>query len=467
MKRFLASLLGALIAGAVLAQAPFTIVRPADGSKVRETVHILFPKNSIPDGGYVGIFVNGNFVEATMPRAGQKFLDYALDTKALNLPDGPLNIEAVLYVSFEEKPRIVDRSSIAVTLSNKANISVPADGFKLRYHWQPGREWIYKWDLDMSYMTISEAQARMGGRAAEVPVETHTARLIYAMDNVYSDGDALLRLQPAPPAGKTSVVLPIENDPTPRRFFDYQMASAYMRVHPTGQEVYGQIPPYVTFEGQTTPQPLEQLYADYPLPMLPTKNVKPGDTWQTRFQLTNIKDPNNVNERDSLTEKLPARGEFVGVEWEMGYPCAKIRNTLTVGTGGGGVGVNKIQNNAQSIEETFWYALDKGVVVKMIRTMVIDKEMNPGQPTTGPQTNTNTVNAGPRRRGRFGQGASGDIIIPMFGQGKLGAGGGEYGNAPGQQQGGVQGNNPTAAGPTQGGGQLYRITYTSMATFQK
>ena len=84
----------------------------------------------------------------------------------------------------------------------------------------------------------------------------------------------------------------------------------------------------------------------------------------------------SVNQKDSLTQKIPARGEFVGVEWEMGYPCARIHHSFSVGSGPGGG--NHIQTNAQSIDEVFWFALDKGVVVKMIRTSVRDRRIEGG-----------------------------------------------------------------------------------------
>src|SRR5476649_542729 len=87
MKRWIGSLMLAGLTSVVLAQAPFTIVRPADGAKVRETVHVLIPKGSIPPGGYVGIFLGGKFLEATVPPLKGKYYDYALDTKKLGLPD--------------------------------------------------------------------------------------------------------------------------------------------------------------------------------------------------------------------------------------------------------------------------------------------------------------------------------------------------------------------------------------------
>jgi hypothetical protein len=471
MKRFLACILVLTCAAFALSQAPFTIVRPADGSKVREDVHILFPKNSIPDGGYVGIFVNGKFIEATLPTPGSKFLDYTLATKTLNLPDGPTNIEAVLYVDFQEKPRIVDRSSIQVTVANKANIPIPDEGIKLRYRFQSGREWIYKWDTNLSFSTISESQAHLGGHAAELPVETRTARLVYAMDNVYADGDALLRMQIAPPAGKNSMVVAVLNNPQPKRFFDYQMYPLYMRVHSTGMEVYGSLPPFFTFAGSQGGYNSEDLVADYPLPTLPTKAIRPGDTWQGRFQLP-TEDFTGVEKTNILTEKVPARGEFVGLEWEMGYPCAKIHHSFSVGSGGTGEGANNIKTNAQSIDETFWFALDRGTMVKMIRTMVIDRKANAndnsGTSSQGPAPNNGTPARAPRRGGKFG-GVGGGVVSPGGSPGIRQAGLGEgdgppAGGAPGA--GGNAGRNPGPPAPP-ASGQLFRITFTEIYTLQK
>ena len=109
MKRTLGSLFVLVAACWATAQSSFTIVRPADGAKVRETVRLLFPKNSIPDGGYVGIYLGGKFVEAVVPARGANYLYYDIDTKARAIPDGPLSIEAVLFQEFSERPRIVDR----------------------------------------------------------------------------------------------------------------------------------------------------------------------------------------------------------------------------------------------------------------------------------------------------------------------------------------------------------------------
>jgi hypothetical protein len=125
-------------------QGSFTIVRPFDGAKVREIVKILMPKNSIPDAGYVGIFLNGDFREAVEPRLSKdgKYYEYAFDTKTLE--DGNYKLELKLYVDYSSQPRIVDTSSIDITIANKASIPIPEDGVNLRYNFQTGVERIYR-----------------------------------------------------------------------------------------------------------------------------------------------------------------------------------------------------------------------------------------------------------------------------------------------------------------------------------
>ena len=78
MKRCIATLLSLSLAGLVLAQAPFTIVRPADGSKVREKVHFTIPLNSVPAGGYIGVFTT---VTDSSGNAKRRFIEGVSDPK--------------------------------------------------------------------------------------------------------------------------------------------------------------------------------------------------------------------------------------------------------------------------------------------------------------------------------------------------------------------------------------------------
>jgi hypothetical protein len=480
MKRSFASLIALVVAGAAMPQAPFTIVRPADGSKVRETVHILFPKNSVPkSGGYVGIFVNNKFINATIPQDNGKFLDYPLDTKALALPDGPTTIEAKLYVNFSEKPTIVDKSSVQVDIANQANIPIPTSGISLRYHFQPGHVWTYDWDSTETISEISESQAKMGGDAASVPVEHFNARVMYETDNSYDNGDALVRVQMEPPLGKDSFLTILANESDPRRVFDYNMYPLYMRLHRTGDEVFGLIPSYWGFDSGSANSfdSGTDVIAPYALPVLPVAPVKLNDSWFTRILLDSQDDVDRarVLEKDSLFDKLPARGEFLGVEWENGYRCAKIKDSFEVGAGAPGIGRQNIKTNAVSVNETYWYAIDKGAVIRFERTEVSDKLLNSAPATGGP--GFPGANAAGRAPGFGSFGAPGapgssfgpssgkrdeETITPdkQFGTGILGnkgtgLGAGGQGMGPGQFN-GVQ--------PTQDQGELRRVTKTQIFT---
>jgi len=225
MKRCVATLLSLGFAGLVLAQAPFTIVRPADGSKVREKVHFLIPKNSVPDGGYIGVFTTTTdasggqkrrFIEGVIPRVpsknpdyedyvpdkNSKFVEYVMDTKAMSIPDGAVNVELVLYVQYGEQPRVVDRSSVDLTVANSASIKIPEDGIKLRYKFIPGIEYVYDVEQRVSVQTLTEAQNQMGEKPGDLPLDAERLRVLYAIDNVYPNGDALIRCQTLPSKGK-------------------------------------------------------------------------------------------------------------------------------------------------------------------------------------------------------------------------------------------------------------------------
>lgn len=358
MKRFVGSFLVGALAVVTFAQNPFNIVRPLDGSKVRETVKFQLPKNSVPPNSYVGVFVNDRFFEATTLTANGKYYEYNLDTKNRGLSDGKTKFEFVLYTEFGENTRITDRSSVVLNVANRQSITVPDSGIKLRYSYRVGTEWVYRLSQNINVEEVVNNRSRI------VTSRNESVNLLYAVDDSYSNGDGLLRLTAIPDKGKESIVITASSSPDPRRYDLTELAPIYMKVSSTGNEVYGTIPIAMPIDGSGGNVSRTDLYASFPLPTLPSRSVRPGDAWQSRFQFgsLNLEDPSSIR---TLVRPAPARGEFVGVEWEMGRPCAKIKQSIAT-TMDPRTGIKA------SVEETIWFALDRRQVIKIIRDQIQD-----------------------------------------------------------------------------------------------
>ena len=444
MKRSLASIALTVLTVLAWAQAPFTIVRPADGAKVREVVRVQIPKGSMPEGSYVGIFVGGKFVEATILDLNGKYFEYWLDTKKRGIGDGPVKLEVVLYSDFGDKPRIVDRSSVNVTVSNVASIPVPDEGFLLRYRFVPATELAYTINERTSVSTISVNQARLGGRAAQLPIDADQFRMLYAIDNRYPDGDGLIRMQALPAKDKDYAILRTVQNPEGKKFMDYEMHPLYMRVTNTGREEFGSVPMYVPLEGTGGEASRTDLFAVFPLPSLPEKRVKPGDSWQSGIHLGKL-ELENLQEMSSLTVKQIARGELLGVEWEMGHPCAKIKYTIALGAptsaaAQGGANRDNIGADKVQLDQTVWFAMDRGVVLKSVMDITRDIK------TQAAASGGGAVGGGGPRGGPAGVGAAGG---PAGGGGGIGGGADRQGR-PGGGRGGPQrgpGGGPQLGGP--------------------
>jgi len=469
MKRWIGSLVLSGVAAVAMAQAPFTIVRPVDGARVREKVHILIPKGSIPPGGYVGVFLDDKLVEAVVPPLKGKFYEYILDTKGRQLPDTPegqtQKLELVLYTDYNEVARIVDRSSVNVKIGNKANIPIPNEGIKLRYKFTPGQEMIYDMTQNISVSPMSEEQNEMGGKAATFDTEGEKIRLSYTVMNTYGNGDGLLRLQAIPTKGKDYADLTPAGATEQQRFYDTDMAPLYMRVNSTGREIFGALPAYVGFEGTVGTFETGGLFAAFPLPTLPEKAVHLGDSWQSGFQRGKLNLDNWVG-ASSVVKRSPARGEFVGVEWESGHPCARIRNVIEA--------VEKNSETAKlqeqgaqfsgdkvKIEENIWFALDTHQILKIKRDETIDQKIeNSSSAFGGPAGGGPPSGMPPGMPGKGGgKGApmGGDLNTPaipkmQFG-GPPGGGGPPQGFRPPMGPGGQRGGPGMGMPPGFGGGQ--------------
>lgn len=433
------------MAGAALAQSPFTIVRPADGSRVREKVKVLIPKGSIPSGGYVGVFLNDTFLEAVLPPLSGKYYVYTLDTKGRKLEDTPAGkadtLKLVLYAESDSKARIVDQSSVDLRIANYSNIPVPNAGLNLRYKFVPGQELIYNLTQKISVNQATEDQLNRGGKAGTIAEqEGERLRISYSVVNSYGNGDGLLRLQPLPMKGKDYADYTVDPGAGAQRFYDGDMDSIYMRVTSTGHEVFGALPPYVPMEGMAGPSVINSLYAAFPLPTLPSKSVRPGDSWQSRFQQGKLNLENRY-EIDSVVSRFPARGEFVRVEWERSHPCAVIRNVIEEGTSS--LDKKKIagddsveESDKIGVTETIWFAMDTRKILKIVRDVTLDRKADAQTPGLG---------------GSYGGGRPGGPP-----NGYPGGPGGPPGGWPG-------GNGPSGLGRPGGGGDTGKDFSTGLA----
>ncbi len=468
MKRWVASLILSSLAGVVMAQAPFTIVRPQDGSKVREKVRILIPKGSVPETGYVGIFLDGKFIEARgidslIPAdkaTAEKYMEYVLDTKGRGIPDSepgkPIKLEIVRYVDDGLRTMITKRSSVDLYVANSASIPVPKDGFSIKYGFKPGSELVYNVEIKTSVASITQGGNRSGGRTNDQDVSIEKIRVLYAIDNRYENGDGLLRMQALPNKGKDYTFTTVEGGDTPRKFTENEMEPAYQRLSSSGREIWGSIPTYFGIEGNNGAVSSTNLIVAIPLPSLPISNKRPGDTWRGEFQLPGI-DSEKLREVNTLVRKQTARGEFVGVEWEQGHPCAVLRNSISVGDSTleseklkkAGA---KMSGDKTEVEENTWFALDTKVVLK--RTLSIAMDVSADK--IGLLGGGSSTGAGAQGSGPVGGGMSGG---PGKGPGAPGAAGSPdgffelkvQGRAGGGRRGGGAQSGPPGAGFGPGG----------------
>lgn len=412
MKRLFVLALAALVTTGAMAQGTFTIRRPLEGASVRETIKVRIPKNSIPDQGYIGVYVNGKFLEATLPEIDGDDYVYSLDSQGRQIEDGPAKIEAVLFVDANGKPQILNRSSVNVVIDNKTSIKVPEGGFKLRYKFNPGTERVYAYTFNQEVGMVSQAQAQLGSRAPMVSSEDMKIRVLYATDNVYKtkDGrDSLLRIQLLPNKNKDyATIIPIGETKTKKIMAD-QMLPLYLRISDVGREVFGALPIYFGMDGSNGALPTTNYYPILPLPVLPSKNVKPGDPWNAPYLFGQV-DKDKAHEQNSFTASFPSRGEFESVTWFKGMRCAKIRSVISQGPEllKNVKNLNQIKGEASNVklEGVYWFALDKGVVVRMESTITQESLIDVGTAGSGGGGGgAMDPSAGSRKGGPVGAGA--------------------------------------------------------------
>lgn len=350
MKRAAIGLL-MLWSAAAVAQAPFTIVRPQDGARVREVVQIRFPIRSMPQGGFIGVSINGKFVEAVAPAALDTDRErghyiYRWDTKRLNVPDGEHTIELTLYSNPEggSGARVLGRSSVRLQVENE--IKVPAEGIPLRYRWTPGK--TYRYDLKATIKEINEVQY-----SGLTPEETILNDFSFKGDLAVLDfrnSLGLISWTPVPPGieiegGQVNV---ITSD---------RMAPVYQEVETTGRVRYQ------VSRAADSQQAEVYYYWVEDLPLLPPRRYKPGDRWSATIAINN---PLRSGEASEIGNQIPVAARLERFEWEQGYKCAKIvyefTGNIPITLDLGGVQLEKPKS---IVRREVYFAYDLGQVIRV------------------------------------------------------------------------------------------------------
>lgn len=431
MKRLLTLALAATLVTSAFAQTSFTIRRPVDGSKVRETVAIRIPKLSLGEGDYIGLYIDDKFIEAAMPSLEGDDFVYKLDTKARRLSDGPHKIELVLFRDFGSgaQPRIVDRTSVTLNIDNYSSIKVPEDGFDLRYKFVKGQELKYDIRESQSISLVSQALAQVGGRAAEREIEVEHKRIMFATDNVYDVNgrkEALIRIQPLPYKGRDYAILTVAGETEPKRYYSHEMHPIYMRVNDKGLEKFASVPFYVPLEGTAGEGSRLDLFMLRTPPVLPLRATKPGDPFPGTYQIGTL-DLDQMHEVKSITRGLPVAGSFLGVEWYRGIPVAKLMMKQAMGREDlkDVKDVNAVEGEAVKIEieQYVYFDIARGRVIRVdtneIQQMLVDvasggggNVSNNGTGGGAPTAGGNRAPAGGRNRGGGGGGGGGAATPP-------------------------------------------------------
>lgn len=363
MNRFLLTSSLLALAGMALAQGAFTIRRPVEGAKVRETVQIRIPVDSIPGGvGYVGFWVNGRFLEAVAPTSqttqGRDFV-YELNTKDRKIPDGRMTVEAVLYAADARFTRRLNKTQVTLTLDNSASIKIPAEGLKLRYKMVPNSEFVYSVKTMLTRSNLTQEQFLLDPDLTQLQQEGESLRYRYVWMNreqTKTGLEGLVMAQPMTDKGKDYAFLTTSGSEGPKKYFDYHMSPIYFRVTSTGREIWGASPFFTPSEGSIGEPSTFNLYGNFPLPILPTNGVKPNSVAWPGSIASGVLDLGKLYTQDAFTAVNPGRGVLLGIEFERGRPCARYRVELAQGNDLIGI---------QSLRQDVWFALDLGMPIRV------------------------------------------------------------------------------------------------------
>ena len=446
--------------GAALAQAPFTIRRPQDGSTVREKVAITIPRASIKPGGFVAFYIDDKFVVAVPPNEDttQPFT-YTWDTKGGNVADGEHTLKAVLYEPSTGAKGQGGGDFVSEDATSEAKVLVKnkiTDGPRsllLRYRYREGQNLSYARN---AHTVIVGGESKLGPALSDTEINAVRSTHILGIEDTQPANDVTLVRNKL-----TGLSLLLGGQEA--TFDSAQLSgSMYQELDSRGKVLYevGSEAGLREFAAQGLP-----INANLELPLLPVTPVSIGQTWRTQAERIDI-----PGVPAALQPRVTLESKFEGLEWEGNYKTAKIRQTFedSLPKEVAYLGMN-ITTPKLKFERLLYIGYETGRLIKTVRTLTVSGE------TVDPIPGQNTVVAsggnaggdggamqgggrGGRGGGRGGRGGRGGYTPPGGGgQGGPPAGYGGPGGYPGSGPGGRGGYTPPGAG---GSGQGGRGGYT-------
>src|SRR5687768_2710880 len=421
-------------------EAPFTIRYPPDGASVRENVRVEVPLASIPEGGYVAYAIDGSFRVALSPTAeqrasaatkpGARFVFLWNTKEPMKLrpgmkeeqpKDGEHEISATLYVP---KPGAAagasfakQTSSVKVNLRNQ--ITEDPGPIRLRYRFSDGSSRYYNRKGETA-VVAGLSQGVVQGTTDQELV-SQKSRLLIAVEDKYPDQSAILRNKLTDLTvrqGGQETEYPVDSLPK----------SLYQQVSPLGYVLYqNETPSFEQFAQLGVPVDTTLL-----LPKLPESPVRVKDSWVSAKERLDL--PGTPPNQQPI---VPMQSTFEGLEWEGGYPTAKIHQVFDSTKGGFKTpksivfGNMAVENPQIKYERDIYIAYRSGTLVKMVRRMEVT-----GKTTSGMQGGAAPgMGGGGPPAGMYPGGGMDDVM-----------GGGRPGGSAGMAMRGMPGSSPYGGG---------------------
>lgn len=359
--------------------APFTIRQPPDGATVREKVKVEIPLASIPEEGYVAYSIDGQFRVALSPtdEERQKLNDAAEKSKKPAMfsfvwdtkqpvkvrntdqapADGEHEISATLFAPSGTAggSKVQQTSSVRVQLANK--VVTDPGAIHLKYRFPDATNRTYERNGDTVVVT-GLTQGMQG--ASDQELVAQRSKLLVAVEDVYGDGSAIVR-------NKLQELVVRQNGQETTYPSDQLPKSLYQQLNQYGDVMYqNDTASFDQFAQMGIP-----VDATIDLPKLPREAVKVGDTWQAGEERLDI--PGTAPDKQPV---VSLSSTLEGVEWEGGYPTAKIHQSFDSTRGGLKAksiifGTYEITNPTIKYDRDIYLAYRSGTLVKVIRKLEV------------------------------------------------------------------------------------------------